>query len=170
MRRLRLAFCLLPLTSLNCGDGGGDENVVRRPGKPDTVYVKSSDSKMDDAIRQARATVGEFITALQAPKSGERGFAIKKPFLVQGTTHEHIWLSNVTYDGKVFHGRVDNEPVDAKNVKLGDKATVGPEELSDWMFARDGKLVGGQTIRALYDLKSPAGRKKFEKETGLKAD
>lgn len=171
MPRLQTALTLLlAVAAAGCGDRDDDRKVVRRPGNPDMVYVKPDDGKMEAAIGRARATVDQFIAALQSPKPGDQGFAIKKPFAIQEKGQEHIWLSNVTYDGKLFHGRVNNEPVDAKKVKLGDPATVSPAEISDWMFVRNGKLVGGQTILVFYDLKSPAGRKKFEAETGLKAD
>ena len=107
---------------------------------------------------------------MKSPKPNQSGFAVKKKFPIRGDEGEHIWLTELTYDGKEFHGRVNNEPVDVKNVKLGDRSSVSPAEISDWMFVQDGRLVGGATIRILYDLSSPAGRKKFEKETGLKSD
>lgn len=168
MPNLRLLLCALTaVTSLNCGGSEDDQKVVRRSGQPDMVYVKDDDAKMEAGIAKARATVPEFIEALKARKSGDEGFAVKKPFPVR-KTQEHIWLTRVSYDGSVFSGTVDNEPVDAKNVTLGEKATVSATELSDWMYIRNGTLMGGQTIRALYDLSTPAGRKKFEKEIGLK--
>jgi uncharacterized protein YegJ (DUF2314 family) len=166
----RTLGALLLAAISGCGESGDGNTVVRRKGQPDMVRVKDDDAKMNVAIEKARATVQEFVAALKSPKPGESGFAIKKPFVISGTNAEHIWLSEVSYDGKVFHGRVNNDPVDVKGIKLGDPATVSPSELSDWMFIRKGKLAGGETIRVLYDLSSPAGRKKFEAETGLKAD
>ena len=153
-----------------CGDGGDGDNVVRRKGEPDMIRVDSDNKKINAAIQQARLTVGDFITALQSPKTGESSFAVKKRFPIKGDNAEHIWLSDVSFDGKQFHGKINNEPVDAKGVKLGEPATVAPSDISDWMYVRNGKLVGGYTIRALYDLSSPAGRNKFTTDTGLRLD
>jgi len=166
----RVLGALLLVAVSGCGDAGDDDHVVRRAGEPDMVLVKNDDATMAAAIRKARLTVQEFIAALNAPQPGDSGYAVKKPFVVGRTGAEHLWLNEVTYDGKLFHGKVNNDPVHVTGVALGDPATVSPSELSDWMLVRKGRLVGGQTIRALYDLTSPAGRKKFEAETGLQAD
>ena len=39
---------------------------------------------------------------------------------------EHIWISSVTYDGKNFHGKINNRPLDVKNVHLSRMVTVAP--------------------------------------------
>jgi uncharacterized protein YegJ (DUF2314 family) len=156
------------LAIAGCGDGEGE--TVKRAGQPDMIRVKASNEKMNAAIQQARSSIKDFLDALASPKRGQGGFAVKKAFLVRGEQSEHIWLNEISFDGKQLHGKVNNEPVDVKNLKVGDPATVSPSEVSDWMFVQDGKLVGGYTIRALFDMSSPAGRRKFEKETGLKPE
>jgi uncharacterized protein YegJ (DUF2314 family) len=88
-------------------------------------------------------------------------FAIKKPFTA-GKGDEHIWLNEVSWDGKVFSAVVNNEPVDTKEVKLGDRVQVKPEELSDWMFIENDQLKGGYTIRALFHNSPPAQQKALQ--------
>ena len=150
--------------------GYGDGNVVKRDGQPDMVRVKSDDAKMNAAVQQARDSLNVFLEVLKSPKGNQSSFAVKKKFQLAADAGEHIWLIDLSYDGRNIHGKVNNEPVDVTNVKLGDPASVSPSEISDWMFVEDGKLRGGYTIRALYDLNPASGRKRFEKETGLKAD
>jgi uncharacterized protein YegJ (DUF2314 family) len=70
------------------------------------------------------------------------------------------------YDGKAFHGRLNNRPVDVRAIKLGDAVTVAPDEISDWMYVDNGKLVGGYTIRVLVDKLPPNERKQVEQESG----
>jgi uncharacterized protein YegJ (DUF2314 family) len=79
-----------------------------------------------------------------------------------GENTEHMWLSPVRYDGKEFHGTINNEATLVKNVKLGDEASVEPSQISDWMFVEKGKLVGGYTIRVLRDGLSAEERKEFD--------
>jgi uncharacterized protein YegJ (DUF2314 family) len=166
--RVGLGAVLL-LAIAGCGEG---DEVVKRSGEPDYVRVKAGSDKMEVAIRQARETVQTFLGALQSPLPGMSSFSVKKKFAVGKDGGEHIWLSDVSWDPerKLIRGTVNNEPVDTKEVKLGDAATVAPAELSDWMFVQDGKLVGGYTIRAHYNLSTSAGRKRFQAETGLKPD
>jgi uncharacterized protein YegJ (DUF2314 family) len=124
------------------------------------AMVDSSDKEMNGAIDQARKSVQQFITALQSPKTGQSDFSIKKRF-DQGDSGEHIWLTDVTFDGKDFHGKVGNDPEIVKNIKFGDDATVGKDEISDWMFIQDGKLEGGYTLRVLYSRMSSEEKSNF---------
>lgn len=149
--------------------GNGGVNLVRRAGEPDYVRVRCENRTWADAIRTARRTVPVFERALRSPRNGQGKFSVKKPFR-QGKIVEHIWLSGLSYDGRLFHGRVANDPVDVKGVKLGDEASVAPSDLSDWMFADNGKLVGGYTIRVLFKGFSPMGRKRLMRQFGLKIE
>ena len=73
---------------------------------------------MDRAVENAQRTLGFFMAAVREKKPGDTQFEIKKAF-VDGDKVEHIWIGEVTFDGKNFHGKVDNEPVDAGNVHDG---------------------------------------------------
>lgn len=120
---------------------------------------------MNQAIAQSKKEIGTFIEALANPKASQTYFSVKKPFPYQdgdATSHEHIWLSDVSFrDGK-FQGLVGNDPVDVKGLKLGDKVELAKDEASDWMIIDDGYLIGGYTIIALRDGMSPEERKEFD--------
>ncbi len=144
--------------------------AVRRPGaEPEYFEVKEKDAEMDHAVRMARRHLRRFITALQNPAAGQRDFEVKKPF-VQGDRVEHIWLSGVQYSGKRFHGRVDNAPQEIKGLKMGSRASVNPDEITDWLYVDNGKLVGGYTIRVLYDDLPPDRKKEFENNADFKIE
>ena len=76
----------------------------------------------------------------------------------------------MTYDGKAFQGTIDNDPELVKNVKLGQRMTVRPRDVSDWMYLNNRKLVGGLTILVLRDKMSPAERAEFDKNVPFKID
>jgi uncharacterized protein YegJ (DUF2314 family) len=126
------------------------------------TYLPDDDPRMNAAIVKARATVSGFITALKSPQPNQSAFSIKMMF-TDGSQAEHMWLSSVSYDGANFKGTVDNEPDSVKTVKLGQTVTVSPAEISDWMYVENGKLVGGQTLRVLRDVSTPAERAEFDK-------
>jgi uncharacterized protein YegJ (DUF2314 family) len=133
------------------------------------TYVPDDDPKMAAAIEKARQTLPTFFAALNAPKATQKGFAVKVPFK-DGDQEEHMWLSPVRYDGKKFHGTINNEPETVKTVKMGDAVSIEPAEISDWMFIDQGKLVGGHTIRALRDHMNAQERADFEKNFPFKLD
>ena len=124
---------------------------------------------MHRAVLAARRNVAVFIAALKNPAKGQHDFEVKKPFVKDGEV-EHIWLSQVQFRGNRFHGVVDNHPKKIKGLKFGDRVSVNPNEISDWAFVDNGKLIGGYTIRVLSENLSPQQRKNFENETQVRID
>jgi len=67
-------------------------------------------------------------------------------------------------DGDVVHGVLANDPLDIPDRKLGSKVECKLTELSDWLFLRDGAMVGGYTVKVLQQQaerqRPPVGGKK----------
>jgi uncharacterized protein YegJ (DUF2314 family) len=141
----------------------------RKQPEDKVTYVAPDDPRMNAAMAKARATVSTFITALKAPKANQSDFAVKMAFTDRNGT-EHMWLNPVVYDGKSFHGTINNDPQNVKNVKDGQSVSVEPAKISDWMFVENGKLVGGYTIRVLRDTMSAGERAEFDKSAGFVID
>ncbi len=137
--------------------------VTRTRGDAATYTVNDDDMQLERANRRARRTVGQFITALRSPRSGQRDFLVKKAFITPQGQAEHIWLSDVKFTGNRFVGTVDNKPNNIPGLKIGARASVNPDEISDWSYVDNGKLVGGYTIRVLYAEMSPEEKLDFEK-------
>jgi uncharacterized protein YegJ (DUF2314 family) len=131
--------------------------------------VSDNDKRMDRAVENAQRSLGFFIAALRAKKGGDTVFEIKKGF-IDGDKVEHLWIKRVTYDGKKFHGQIDNRPEEVNNVQLGQRVTVAPQDVTDWMFLKDGKLIGGYTTRVLYARLSPEGKAEFDKHSEFKIE
>jgi uncharacterized protein YegJ (DUF2314 family) len=164
-----LALLCVPLALIACDSKQPPPEAVHREGQPDYIRSPDKDPEMDKAVQTARETVDTFVAALKAPTANQTSFTVKKPFK-DGEQVEHIWLSNASFDGTKFSGRVDNEPVDVKNVKMGETAVVGKGEISDWFYVDNGKLVGGYTIRVLYAKMSPEEKKDFNAHLGFKIE
>jgi uncharacterized protein YegJ (DUF2314 family) len=169
MKPASFALLVLALALSACDRKKSGNETVRREGQPDFIRVPDNDTEMDQAMQTARDSVDKFIGALQAPKAGQDSFTVKKLFK-DGEDGEHIWLSGVSFDGTNFKGRIDNEPVNVKNIKMGQMATVAKNEISDWFYIENGKLIGGYTIRLLHSRSSPAEKREFEANTGFKIE
>lgn len=164
---------LLPLLLLAAGCTSDDNDkevphaigraVTRTPGDATTYTVNDDDMQLEHANRHARRTVGQFITALNNPKPGQRDFLVKKVFITPEGKAEHIWLADVKFTGNRFVGVVDNKPNNIPKLKVGARASVNPDEISDWSYVDNGKLVGGYTIRVLYAEMSAEEKADFEK-------
>ncbi len=128
--------------------------------------VADDDVQMDRAVQRARRTVPQFVQALQHPAPGDRNFGVKKLFVKDGKA-EHIWLTDVQFTGNRFVGYVDNHPRNIPGLKVGDKVSVNPNEITDWLYVHDGKMVGGYTVRVLMTELSPADKEDFLKRAGF---
>jgi uncharacterized protein YegJ (DUF2314 family) len=138
-------------------------------GKSGYAKVSDDDKQMDRAVENAQRTLGFFMAALKAKKNGDTVFEVKKGF-IDGDKVEHLWIKRVTYDGKNFHGEIDNQPLEVSNVHSGQRVTAAPEVVTDWMFLKDGKLIGGYTTRVLYARLSPEDKAEFDKHAGFKVE
>jgi uncharacterized protein YegJ (DUF2314 family) len=147
------ALAVLTLFVAGCGRTGPVDKVTE---------VASDDARMNAAIAKARSTVDQFITVVKSPKASQSSVSVKAPFTEAGYT-EHMWLSDVSFDGTNFHGTVDNEPEKVKTVKMGQTVSVARDKISDWMYVENGKLFGGETLRALREGLSPNERAEFDK-------
>jgi uncharacterized protein YegJ (DUF2314 family) len=145
----------------------GREN--KSPGPPGYASVSDNDKAMEHAVRRARKSLGFFRAALHAKKPDDTGFEVKKAF-IDGNNVEHLWIGDLTFDGKNFHGKINNKPRDLNNVKLGQPVTVAPREVTDWMFVKNGRLIGGYTTRVLYARLSPQDKELFNKEADFKIE
>jgi len=137
-------FVLLSLiTVLGCGTSD-----------PDTL-IKSTDydeQEMEAAIAQAREETDLFIAELTSPTGTDH--AVKAP-VTDGEEVEHFWLVDVSFADGQFTGRIDNDPGIVSNVKIGQTWTVKKEDISDWMYFRDGKMHGNHTVRPLLNALPP---------------
>ena len=137
--------------------------------EPKPYEVPNEHAAMQKAVAKARKTVGEFVNALQHPTPGETDFEVKKPFVQKGDV-EHIWLSEVTFVGGHFQGKVDNEPAKILGLKPGQVVSVNPDEISDWVYIKNGKLVGGYTIRAHYNELTPEQKQEFDRSADFRME
>ena len=142
---------------------------IKRAGEPDIYTTADSDKEMNNAIKTAKGTLDKFQKALQNNEYDSGTTALKVKFSTP-TGFEHIWLANITLDSGAYYGIIDNLPNKIKSIKMGDKIKIDQENITDWMFGKNGKLVGGFTIRLIHDRLTEQEKKEFDKGLSLKID
>jgi uncharacterized protein YegJ (DUF2314 family) len=149
-------------------DNGPNQVIHKSKGKGDYAVSNDNDA-MGQATESARKTVNQFITAMKNPRPGQTDFEVLKP-CVEGVEVEHIWLSDVKVVGNRFQGVVDNAPRKVRRLQEGQVCSVNPDEITDWLFIDNGKLVGGFTVRAHYKQLSPAEKAEFKRHADFKIE
>jgi uncharacterized protein YegJ (DUF2314 family) len=116
---------------------------------PPIIDVLAADAEMNAAIARARDTLPTFWASYDAPKPTESGHCLKVRFAGDGYV-EHIWMADVEKlpDGN-YSGRFSNEPNNLPGKNMLDQAEFTQAAISDWMFMRNEKIVGGETIKLL---------------------
>lgn len=114
-----------------------------------TTSVSSDDPEMNSAIAKARSSLPHFWQIYEKPELDESDFSLKVK-ITDGDKVEHFWVANLERkDGKIL-GTINNDPDIVQNVKLGDRITVNESAISDWLYMKNGKMVGNYTLRVLF--------------------
>jgi uncharacterized protein YegJ (DUF2314 family) len=129
---------------------GSPTGAVRAQDRSPVIDLSSGNAEMNAAIAKGRATLPTFWASYDAPKPSETGHSLKVRFPNSRNNGEHIWIADVkkTADGR-YSGRFANAPRDLAGKKAGDVTEFKEADISDWMFMRNGKIVGGETIKPL---------------------
>ena len=116
---------------------------------PAVIDVPRADVEMNAAIAHARDTLPTFWASYDAPQPTEYGHCLKVRFAGDGYV-EHIWMADVEKlpDGS-YSGRFSNEPDNLPGNML-DQAEFTQADITDWMFMRNEKIVGMETIKPLF--------------------
>jgi uncharacterized protein YegJ (DUF2314 family) len=149
----------LGLLAAACGPAApADERVVEREGQPDIVNYDAADRAMNKAVEDARSKLPYFLERFAAPAANESDFMLKVAFPVPapGDGVEHMWVINPQKVAEGFSAELNNEPYYIKNLKVGQVVTFPEDQISDWGFSREGKLIGYYTTRVSLDDMEPA--------------
>jgi uncharacterized protein YegJ (DUF2314 family) len=139
--------------------GPGEDHVLnKRAGEPSIITYKSGVSKIDQSISDARSRLAYFWDHHEHPQAGERTFTLKVAFPVTRDSQkgrEHIWVAYPVRKGSVITGRLDNDP-DMMPGRSGDTVAFSEDMITDWGFARHGKMIGFYSTRAMLEDAPPA--------------
>lgn len=149
--------CVFSLIITGCSDAGREDKVVT---------VEDDDAEMNAAIAQARSSLPQFWQTFEKPANGETDFALKVRITDANGT-EHFWATEVERRGGIIKGTIGNDPDTVKSVKLGERIVIPEADISDWLYMRNGKMVGNATVKPLLKQMPPV---EVERLKNLMAD
>lgn len=80
---------------------------------------------------------------------------------------EHMWMTDIEFDGEMVRGTLINSPNWLKTVEEGDEAEFPISEISDWLYAIDGRAYGGFTVHVLRYGMEPEERAAYDEAWGI---
>ena len=145
LRCFLVALCVAGLSACK-----NKEKEQRRADLRALMHGTTGDADIQAAMEKARATYPDFLKALQNPAPNQRQFLVRAIFPAKDTKQQILWVNNVTYDGTLLHGKVDDNTASlGSGIPSDGKVSVAADQIADWMYNEDGKAVGGFMLRAL---------------------
>ncbi|CAD0004147.1 YegJ family protein [Flavobacterium chungangense] len=83
------------------------------------------------------------------------------------TIVEHMWINDINFDGEKIYGILVNDPNELTNVNNGDEVEIPFNQISDWLFATQGKTYGGFTIQAMRSEMTQKEREEHDDAWGM---
>ena len=159
-----IAFAAVLFPSCN-----GQSVFLWRASGATVLELDGFDPEIQKISENARNTVSIFFTHLNMPEKGESGFAAKYAFPVEGepvdsVSTEEVWLSSISLTDGKYYGVVTNSPKYLADMNRGDKVEFDASAISDWMFLRSGKIIGGYSIKYLLEKVPEAERSSDQKK------
>jgi uncharacterized protein YegJ (DUF2314 family) len=164
IRGIALAAALLM-----AAPGANAESILSRSRRDAIGLVPDKDPIMEAAFGKARATLPKFLALARDPRPGITSMAVKVA-LDQNGQYEYFWISKFVEHGGWITGRIDNEPRMVKHVRFGDEITFATEDVVDWLYRENEKMIGNYTGCALMRRERPSEAEKFKRRFGLNCD
>jgi uncharacterized protein YegJ (DUF2314 family) len=135
----------------------------------DMYYFKGETASMKAAIEEAKKTYPLFEQNIFAGEPGTDHFAIKMIFRGDDSD-DYLWLTDLHKKDGVLYGVLYDAPLKAGNIKTGDTLKIEKKRVSDWVYAENGKMMGGYTIRVIYKNMSAAEKKEYQSSIPYKIE
>lgn len=130
-------------------DSRSREDAVAQS-RDDVEMVQNDDAAMNAAIAEARRTLPTFLARFANPQARDSDFSVK--YLLAG--YEHIWMSDLVFDGDSFSGTLSNVPINPDYTE-GQRITGAVSDITDWTWRNGDYTEGHYTTRVLLNQIDP---------------
>ena len=118
------------------------------------MRTDQADAELGRIAEDARDSLPVFFRHVTRASEGEHSFCVKYPFAADnnsGVATEQLWLSGIHFKNGQYYGVLANTPRYISGIQKGDTVSFDTEAVSDWLYVRDGAIIGGLSIRHLLE-------------------
>jgi uncharacterized protein YegJ (DUF2314 family) len=144
-----------------------DQSAPQEPTKIITVQTDQTDKKIAQIAEDAQNTLPGFFRQLTRADAKEEHFCIKYPFKADegsGINMEQVWLTGIHFKNGIYYGFLASTPRHLGGMKKGDKVMFDTDTITDWMYVRGGRIIGGDSIKYLLEKTPEYQRNDKERE------
>ena len=118
------------------------------------MQVYQGDAEIERIAEDARNTLYVFFRYLsRAGAKGEHCY-VKYPIAANddsGINREQIWLTGIQFKNGRYFGVLASAPLHLSGMKKGDTIIFNIDAITDWMYVRGEKIIGGESIKYLLE-------------------
>ena len=133
----------------------------------DIVGVKSIDTKMNMAIKNAQKTLPIFLKAFRKHDKAQYEFGVKVK-ITDKYGSEHFWTTDLKELKNGFSAKINNSPQVVQSVKYRELVNFTKLDITDWMFYDQDILQGGYTIKVMFEHMQKEDVERLKKDFGWK--
>lgn len=128
-------------------------------------------AQLDSITLEARQNFDDFKLAVQMKDTTMTNFFVKQEYKIPNAdTFEHLWIRDVAYYNDTLKGVVDNTPTLTKEVKHNDTIVIDDNKISDWMYYKGRKIIGGYSVKFERNKLNDAQKAEFDKQYNAEFD
>ncbi|HLW90568.1 MAG TPA: DUF2314 domain-containing protein [Roseiarcus sp.] len=144
--------------------------------------VPKGDPAMIAAFAKAAVSLDEFFAKWRNPPPGAEGFSVKiglmdavgapgyaivRPGSFPPNFVEWFWTRDLRADGAGFVAELGNAPEDLRDVSMGQTIHFTRQDIGDWMYFQNGKIIGNATACPALAHASTEERRQMKEQYGL---
>jgi len=128
--------------------------------RSETIQLDQTEIELQRIAENARSTLSSFFRHLAnynrrgGTRAQEHSFFVKYNFAADEYNDiemEQVWLTGIHFRNGNFYGRLVNSPHHLSGIKKGDTVIITIDLITDWMYIREGKIIGGYSIKYLLE-------------------
>lgn len=138
--------------------------VTQEPAR--TMHIDHADEGLARIAEDARNTLPGFFWHLARARAGEKSFCVKYPLpagyeggfgtaggvgAAEGIVMEQVWLTGIYFKDGLYYGLLADAPMHLGGLQKGDRVVFETDDVTDWMYVRNGRIIGGLSVKYLLE-------------------
>lgn len=119
-------------------------------------FIPQNDPEMAAAAAKAQSTLDSFLATFDNQPAGTEHYSVKIGIVDHGdgfaltglrsvNNVEYFWLGAMKRTKDGFRGTIANQPGIVRNIREGQEIAFTKDDIFDWMYIENGKMIGNAT-------------------------
>ena len=171
MKNIKPLILVILIFTMSCKEKSTSrQDIIVGKDNKDVLVFDPQNSTMNQAMIKGKNTFDKFLEAFKNKKENQKDFSVKVK-LSDASNTEYLWFSELTFkEEKVIIGVLQNVPYYLNDLNMGDSLSIGFEKIVDWSYIENNHLIGGYTLRVMFEKYPKEQKNEILKQLGYQID